>query len=73
MNAARLAAVVMIAAGTLGLVYGGFSYTKGTHQARLGPLEFAIEDKETVAVPVWLSVGAIAVGVGFLLVGGRRS
>lgn len=73
MNPAKLAAVVMIAAGTLGLVYGGFSYTKETHQGKLGPMEFAIEDRETVAVPVWLSVGAIAVGVGFLLVGCRKN
>lgn len=73
MNAAKLAAIVMITAGTLGLVYGGFSYTKETHKGKLGPMEFAIEDRETVAVPVWLSVGTIAVGVGFLLVGGRRS
>lgn len=73
MNAAKLAAIVMIAAGTLGLVYGGFSYTKDTHQGKLGPMEFAVEDRETVAVPVWLSVGTIAVGMGFLLVGCRKN
>ncbi len=73
MNAAKLAAIVMIAAGALGLVYGGFSYTKDTHQGKLGPMEFAVEDRETVAVPVWLSVGTIAVGMGFLLVGCRKN
>ncbi|MDT3706093.1 MAG: hypothetical protein ROZ09_04660 [Thiobacillus sp.] len=73
MNAAKLAAIVMIAAGTLGLVYGGFSYTKDTHQGKLGPMEFAVEDRETVAVPVWLSVGTITVGMGFLLVGCRKN
>ena len=39
MNALKMAAVVLIAAGVLGLVYGSFSYTKDTHEAKLGPLE----------------------------------
>lgn len=72
MNAAKLAAVALIVAGTLGLVYGGFSYTKETHETRLGPIEFAVEDRETVKVPVWASAGAIAIGSVLLLVGGRK-
>lgn len=72
MNAAKLAAVALIVAGTLGLVYGGFSYTKETHETKLGPIEFAVEDKETVSVPVWASVGAIALGSLVLLAGGRK-
>lgn len=72
MNAAKLAAVALIVAGTLGLMYGGFSYTKETHETRLGPIEFAVEDRETVKVPVWASAGAIAIGSVLLLVGGRK-
>lgn len=72
MNATKLAAIALIVAGTLGLVYGGFSFTKETHEAKLGPIEIAVEDKETVKVPVWLSVGAIAIGGVLLLVGGRK-
>jgi hypothetical protein len=53
-------------------VYGGFSYTKETHQARLGSMELSIRDTETVNVPVWLGVGAIVAGL-VLLVGGKRS
>ena len=72
MNAARIAGVVLIAAGVLGLVYGSFSYTKETHEAKLGPIELAVKDKETVDVPVWASVGAIAIGGLLLLVGGNK-
>ena len=72
MHAARIIAIVLIAAGALGLVYGGFSYTKQTHEAKLGPLEFSLAEKETVAVPLWASVGAIVVGVGLLLLGGKK-
>ena len=72
MNAAKIAAVVLIVAGVLGLVYGGFTYTKETHEAKLGPIALSVKDKETVSVPVWASVGAIAVGGLLLLFGGRK-
>jgi hypothetical protein len=32
-------AIVLIVAGALGLVYGGFTYTKETHEAKLEPIE----------------------------------
>jgi hypothetical protein len=73
MNALKIAAVVLIAAGVLGLVYGSFSYTKDTHEAKLGPLELSVKDKQTVNVPVWAGVGAIVIGGALLLVGGRKS
>ena len=63
MNAVKILAIVLIVAGGLGLMYGGFTYTKDTHEARLGPIELSIKDKETVNIPIWAGVGAIAVGV----------
>ena len=68
MNAIKVLAIALIAAGILGLVYGGFSYTKQTHEAKLGSLELSVKDKETVHVPVWAGVGAIVVGGLLLLV-----
>ena len=72
MTIIRLIGVLLIIAGTTGLIYGDFSFTKDTHEAKLGPLEFQVEEKETVAIPVWAGAGAIGVGVVLLLVGGRR-
>jgi len=72
MNAIRIAAVALIVAGVLGLVYGGFSYTKETHEAKLGPIQLSVKDKETVNVPVWAGVGAIAVGGLLLLFGNKK-
>ena len=43
MDAQRLAAIVLIVAGALGLAYGGFSYTKETHEAKLGPIELSVK------------------------------
>ena len=70
MNGIRIAAIVLIVAGILGLVYGGFSYTRETHQAKLGPIELSVKEKETVNIPMWAGVGAIVIG-GVLLVAGR--
>lgn len=71
MNAVRIAALVLIVAGLLGLLYGSFTYTKETHKAQLGSLELSVKDKETVNVPLWASVGAIAIGGALLIFGGR--
>ena len=68
----QIVAIVLIAAGVLGLVYGSFSFTKETHQAKVGPIQLSVKEKETVNVPVWAGVGAIGLGV-VLLVLGRRN
>jgi H+/Cl- antiporter ClcA len=68
----KIAAILLIVAGTAGLVFGGFDYTRDKQIAKLGELEFSMKDQEHVRIPVWLSVGGIAIGVGLLLVGGRR-
>jgi drug/metabolite transporter (DMT)-like permease len=67
MNAVKIAAIVLIVAGVLGLVYGNFSYTKDTQEIKLGPFEMSIKDKQTVNVPVWAGVGAITIGGALLL------
>jgi hypothetical protein len=67
MSAIKIAAIALIAAGVLSLVYGGFTYTKDTHEAKLGPIELSVKEKETVNVPLWVGVGAIVLG-GILLV-----
>ena len=72
MNAVRMAAIVLIVAGVLGLAYGSFSYTKETHEAKLGPIELSVKDKQTVNIPVWAGVGAIVIG-GVILLFGRKT
>lgn len=68
MNAIRVLAIVLIVAGGLGLLYGGFSYTQTTHEAKLGPIELSVRDKETVNIPVWAGLGVLLVGVVLLVV-----
>lgn len=72
MNAVKILGVVLLVAGTLALVYRSFSYTKDTHEAKLGPLEFSLKEKKTVNIPTWAGVGAIVIGGVLLLIPGRR-
>ena len=72
MNTLKILAIALIAAGTLGLVYGNFSYTKETTEAKLGPLELSVKDKQTVNIPVWTGVGAVVIGGLLLLFPSRR-
>lgn len=73
MQAPKLLALILIAAGVLALIYGGFTYTHATHEANIGPIDIAVHDKRTVNVPVWAGVGAIVIGAVMLLLGNRKS
>ncbi|MCK9503881.1 MAG: hypothetical protein M0Q95_06830 [Porticoccaceae bacterium] len=67
MDVQRIAAIVLIVMGALGLAYGGFSFTKDTHDLDMGPLQISVDEKEYVNVPMWAGVGAMVLG-GVLLV-----
>ncbi len=73
MNPIKLIGALLIVAGVFGLLYGGFSFTKATHDVKLGPIELSMKEKETVNVPMWAGVGAIAVGALLLLFGTKKN
>jgi len=68
----KLVGIVLIVAGALGLLYGGFSYTHDETAAKVGPIELSVTKKETVNVPIWAGVGAIVAGGLLLVFGGKR-
>jgi hypothetical protein len=72
MNATRIVGILLIVAGIAGLSLGGFSFTKETHQAKLGPIELSLKERENVSIPTWASVAAIVVGGLLLVVGGKK-
>jgi hypothetical protein len=71
MSPLKLAAIVLLVGGILALLYGGFTYTRTTHDAKIGPLEFSVKDKERVNVPMWAGIAAVVAG-GALLLSGRK-
>lgn len=72
MTGLRITAIVLIVAGTLGLIYGGFSYTSRSSETEWGPLNLSVDKRESVNIPFWVGAGAIAIGAALLLIR-RRS
>jgi hypothetical protein len=68
MSAVKIVAVLLILAGIAGLLYGQFTYTKATHEAKLGPIDLSVKEKKTVNIPLWTSLAVIAAGVLLLIV-----
>jgi hypothetical protein len=73
MNAGKIIGIILIVAGVLGLTYGGFSYTKETHKASLGPIDLSVTEKENINIPLWASVISIIAGAGLLAVGAKKN
>ena len=65
----RMIGIVVLAVGILALAYGGFSYTRETHDVKLGAVEFSVKEKERVNVPLWAGVALAVVGAGVLISG----
>ncbi len=72
MNLRRLLGVVLLAMGTLALIYRGFSYTSEKHTAHIGPLDFSVNEKKRLELPVWAGVVAIVAGAALLVIPGKR-
>jgi hypothetical protein len=68
----KIVAIVLVVAGILALAYGGFTYKKETHDARIGPVEIAVTEKKQVDVPVWAGVALIVVGAGLLMAARKK-
>ncbi len=72
MSGMKILGIILLALGILALAYGGFTYTKDTHQAKLGPLQLEYKEKQHVNVPAWAGVAGIVVGGGLLLFGSKK-
>lgn len=67
MNTVKWLGIILLVAGGLGLAYGSFTYTKDTHEAKVGPIELSVKESETVNIPVWAGVLAMVAGVALLI------
>jgi TRAP-type C4-dicarboxylate transport system permease small subunit len=70
MPAAKIVGLILVVIGIVSLIWGGFTYTRDRHDVDIGPLQFAVEERETVNIPLWAGIGALVIG-GVLLL--RRS
>lgn len=72
MNLTRILGVIALVVGALSVLYGGFSYTKETTVAKLGPVELKAEHDERVNVPLWAGIAIFVVGGVLVFVSGRK-
>jgi len=72
MNVLKIVAIVIMVVGILGLVYGGFSYTKKTHNLKLGPITLSFQEKQRVNIPMWAGIAAVVIGGGLLVIPLKR-
>jgi multidrug transporter EmrE-like cation transporter len=72
LNAVKIVGVILIVAGVAALALGGFSFTKETHRAEIGPIKLSVQEKENVNIPSWLGLAAIVAGVVMLVVPSKK-
>ena len=72
MNAMKITGIVLIVLGLAGFFTGGFSFTQETTKAQIGPIQLKVDEKRSVGIPEWLSIGAVVIGGLLLVVGFRR-
>lgn len=68
MHTRKIAAIVLIVSGALGIGFGGIGNAAETHRSD-GTMHLSVDDKELVNVPVWAGASAIVL----MLVSRRRS
>jgi hypothetical protein len=66
----RTAAIILIVAGVLMLIFRGFNYTKEKKVVDLGPVEVNKKEKHSVNWPVY--AGGIAIAAGALILIANR-
>jgi UDP-N-acetylmuramyl pentapeptide phosphotransferase/UDP-N-acetylglucosamine-1-phosphate transferase len=65
MSAARIAGVILIVIGLIGLIWGGISWTEEETLVDIGPIEARAEEQKSI--PITPIVGGIALVAGIVL------
>jgi hypothetical protein len=69
MRPTQIIGIVLIIGGLVGLLMGGFSFTREEKVLDVGPLEASVERRERVPIPPIVGGLALAAGVALLFVG----
>jgi hypothetical protein len=68
----RIAGIILIIVGIIGLVWGGITYTKRRDTVSVGPISATVQQRETFPISPLAGGVALLIGVGLLAAGGRR-
>jgi hypothetical protein len=72
MTAARIAGIVLIVIGLIGLIWGGVSWTDEKTVLDIGPFEARAQERETIPVPPLVGGIALVSGIVLLVLPARR-
>ena len=73
MTAARIAGIVLIVVGLVGLILGGVSWNEEKTVVDLGPIQARAQERKTIPVPPVVGGIALVAGIILLVLPGRRS
>lgn len=68
----RIAGIILVVLGVIGLLYGGITYTRSKKTVSMGPISATVQERETVPISPVLGGIALVAGIGLILAGGRR-
>jgi hypothetical protein len=69
----RLAGIILIILGIVGLVYGGITYTRRRDTVSFGPITATVNQRETFPISPVAGAVVIVAGIGLLVAGSRRA
>lgn len=72
MTAARVAGIVLIVLGLVGILWGGISWTREKTVVDLGPIEAKAQERKTIPIPPVVGGVALVAGIVLLVLPGRR-
>ena len=72
MGTSKIVGIVLIAAGVLALVYGGFTYNKNRTVLQIGSVNVTASEQNHIPIPAIAGVALLVGGAVLLVVGKRR-
>ena len=68
----RIAGIILVILGLVGLAYGGLTYTRHRDTVNIGPLTATVSERESLPISPVAGVIAVIAGVGLIMGAGRR-
>ena len=68
----RVLGVVLVVAGLIALVAGGFSFTRKREVMRVGPVSASVRETESYPMARWVGSGLLLLGIGLVAAGSRK-
>jgi uncharacterized membrane protein HdeD (DUF308 family) len=69
----KVLGIVLIVAGIVALIYGGFSFTTKKKDVDMGPLQISHKQEHTVPMPPILGVAGILAGGALVYFGAKKA